>query len=522
MKGIVIFFLILEENLGRPTDKFDWKEKHLLPQIHVFDSEQSGCKIDNFSEDPTSLECFELFFSDAVVTLIVEQTNLFHEQNHVGRGGGGKNAKWRDVDKGEIYLFIATSFLMAQVKKLTIKDYWTTDVTLATPFFGKIFTRDRYLAILSWLHFSDNTLETDDKLRKIRSIVTHLRNAYKNVFYPFENVCIDESLMLFKGRLSFKQYIPSKRHRFGVKFFILCDCETGYILDFILYCGAGSDINDIGMDIGISGNIVMSLMEPYLDKGHTLYTDNWYTSPHLYNLLHFRKTNACGTVKANRKNMPRLDQRLKVGEIVFSSTSNILALKWQDKREVRMLSTCHNADMVRTKKRIPGTDRHKYKPLCILDYNEHMGAVDRSDMLQSSIESVRKSVKWYKKVFFHFLDMTLLNAHAVYQMRTGKTIPVAKFQLDLVKNIISKYAVEDKSRQSSSRKREDGESPLRLVARHFPKQLPKNENSKQTYRRCIVCSKNKQRKETSYCCVSCDVPLCLLPCFERYHTIKNY
>lgn len=505
------------------ADDFVWDKKHIQPNMHAFDSQQSGYKAAILGEDLTPLQCFELFLSDDIMDLIVEQTNLFHEQNHVENRVGLKNRKWCNVDKGEMYRFIATTFLMAQVKKLKVKDYWTNDVTIATPFFKKIFTRDRYLSILSSLHFSDNTLKNDDNLRKIRSILTHLRKVYKEIFYPFENLCIDESLMLFKGRLSFKQYIPSKRHRFGVKFFVLCDCETGYILDFIIYSGAASDINEIDEEIGKSGNIVMTLMEPYLDKGHTLYTDNWYTSPVLYSLLHSKMTNACGTVKANRKKMPELNEKLKVGEIVFASTQNMLALKWQDKREVRMLSTCHNADMIRTDKKMIGTERHKYKPKCVLDYNDHMGAVDRTDMLQSSIESVRKTVKWYKKVFFHLLDMTLLNAHAVYKMKTGKDDPIAQFQLNLVKNIVSKYATEDISRQSSSRRGENAESPLRLIARHFPNQLPKNAtNSKQMYRRCVVCSKNKKRKETSYCCLSCDVPLCILPCFERYHTVKCF
>jgi hypothetical protein len=61
-------------------------------------------------------------------------------------------------------------------------------------------------------------------------IVTHLLEKYKAAMYPFEKVCIDESLMLFKGSLAFKQYIPSKRHRFGIKVFVLCDCETGYTM----------------------------------------------------------------------------------------------------------------------------------------------------------------------------------------------------------------------------------------------------------------------------------------------------
>ncbi|EFN71302.1 PiggyBac transposable element-derived protein 4, partial [Camponotus floridanus] len=44
------------------------------------------------------------------------------------------------------------------------------------------------------------------------------------------NICIDESLLLWKERLSWKQYILSKRNRFGIKFFALCKNKTGYIL----------------------------------------------------------------------------------------------------------------------------------------------------------------------------------------------------------------------------------------------------------------------------------------------------
>jgi hypothetical protein len=53
----------------------------------------------------------------------------------------------------------------------------------------------------------------------------------------------------------FKQFIPSKRHRIGVKVFVLCDCETGYILDFILYTGATTDIVE-DRELGISGAVV--------------------------------------------------------------------------------------------------------------------------------------------------------------------------------------------------------------------------------------------------------------------------
>ena len=56
---------------------------------------------------------------------------------------------------------------------------------------------------------------------------------------------------------------------------------------------------------------------------------------------------------------------MKHGEIEFRSCADgLLALKWQDKKEVKMLSSMHTAEMVNTKKkRINGKDI--IKPQCV-------------------------------------------------------------------------------------------------------------------------------------------------------------
>ncbi|XP_069187203.1 piggyBac transposable element-derived protein 4-like [Procambarus clarkii] len=85
------------------------------------------------------------------------------------------------------------------------------------------------------LHFENNSNEDrHDRLWKVRKMFSDMRGKFRDYFVPGQNVVIDKSLVLFKGRLAFKQYIPSKRDRFGLKFFVLCDCETGIVLDMIL------------------------------------------------------------------------------------------------------------------------------------------------------------------------------------------------------------------------------------------------------------------------------------------------
>jgi hypothetical protein len=167
-----------------------------------------------------------------------------------------------------------------------MKDYWYTDPLISTPMFADIMSRDRFLLLLRFLHFNDNEYQpSDDKLYKIKPVIIYLRERFSKIFVPYQNLCIDEGLMLYKGRLSFKQYLPSKRSRFGIKMYIICDVCTGIILDFIIYTEATTDIIRFP-DVGISGSIVMNLMQPYLDKGHNLFLDSWFTSPAIFEKLY--------------------------------------------------------------------------------------------------------------------------------------------------------------------------------------------------------------------------------------------
>ncbi|KAM7304720.1 hypothetical protein ISCGN_014620 [Ixodes scapularis] len=48
-------------------------------------------------------------------------------------------------------------------------------------------------------------------------------------YMPEEHISIEESLMLYKERLSWKQFLPLKRSRFGVKLYVLCESTTGCV-----------------------------------------------------------------------------------------------------------------------------------------------------------------------------------------------------------------------------------------------------------------------------------------------------
>ncbi|CAH1972326.1 unnamed protein product [Acanthoscelides obtectus] len=217
--------------------------------------------------------------------------------------------------------------------------------------------------------------------------------------------------------------------------------------------------------------------------------------------------------------MPVFDKKLKQGDTDWRSSENLLAIKWKDRRDVVMLTSMHENRMVTLPKINRSTYENVIKPLCVLEYNRQMGAVDRSDMMLSSVDCTRKCLKWYKKLFFHSIDITLLNAHAMFSTRHTKKTSFANFHLAVIAQLIERYGIVKSIHCDLGN--------ARLQNRHFPVSVPRKPGStKVGSRRCWVCSHTKQkqakRKESSYMCPECDVGLCVVPCFKIYHTEATF
>jgi hypothetical protein len=201
-------------------------------------------------------------------------------------------------------------------------------------------------------HFADNTTQhhADDRLYKITPLLNVLRESFQSKVVPGEYLCIDETLVPFKGRLKFKQYISNKRHKFGIKLFKLC-LKGGYLYDLKVYCGQE---NDKERSETVPTKVVMNLVQQLLGKGRTLCTDNYYTSVELAHKLLDEKTYLLGTLRSNRKNNPKnvIQKKLKKGEMVAEgSNTGIFVEKWRDKRDVTMLNTKFVPEMINIRKR---------------------------------------------------------------------------------------------------------------------------------------------------------------------------
>ncbi|XP_067122211.1 piggyBac transposable element-derived protein 4-like [Centruroides vittatus] len=481
-----------------------------------------GCKFtptDAF--DP--LEYFLLFFDLQLINIIVSETNNFAMQQ-----ARSSRDQWEPVTDKEMYIFLTICMLQGLLYKPAERMYWSRNDLLHTPIFSKLMTKKRWMDIKQNLHFTDNNsfnAETHEnpKLWKIWPIAKNLNLKFSRLYTPEKNISIDESLLLFKGRLSWRQYIPQKRARYGVKFYMLCESSSGYLYNFLIYTGKGTCLNQKYGNMLYTSQVVLTLLEPLLDKGYCLTTDNYYTSPQLADYLITVKTDCCGTLRTTRKDVPKVlhQKKFKKGETMAMQRGKVMIQKWQDRRTVTFLSTFHSPAMVRKETRTGEI----MKPQVAVDYNNTMGGVDLLDQhLHDYTVARKRGKKYYKKIFFQLVDISLYNAYVLYQKNGGEKTNLC-FRMALIERLITMYHSET---MTGKHGRARTPSPLRLTEKHFPDFIPPTEKKVAPTRCCAVCCQKrddkgkKVRRETRYQCEQCKVALCPAPCFKLYHSKVNF
>lgn len=503
---------INEEENNDDLRNFEWKVPSENDTAHILPFTGNPgitCDADQLNN---AYDYFKLIFTDDIINLICKETNRYAEQvlelKPESSGKRKHSPEWIETNPTEMEKFFGLILLMGHIEKDSIRDYWTTDKFLETPIFRKIMSRDRFLSILKYLHFSNNhekprrDSENYDRLWKIRQLFEVVNATFKEIYNPTEAIAIDEVIIKFKGRFAFRQYIPKKRKQWGIKLYKLAD-KTGYTYDMKVYLGNDKSKKNVGNSA--SYNVVTTMTECVKGKGHKLYMDNFFSSPQLYTDLFKEKyINSCGTIRCNRKNYPKeiTQGKLKRGEIVSRFSNGLIAMRWKDKRDVYMLSNMHH-----NAKQTVSPDNSK--PIVISDYNENMGYVDLSDRMANSYSFQRRTLKWTKKLFFHLFDISILNAYLLSQYKGTHR----NFRMELVRNLTERNEMISRPVQENSSKHQNVEGS---GSGHWPLKA-KNR------RRCAACSKNGIERRSAVICKLCNVALCIdRNCFEDYHNLlKN-
>ncbi|PNF35737.1 hypothetical protein B7P43_G16133 [Cryptotermes secundus] len=252
--------------------------------------------------------------------------------------------------------------------------------------------------------------------------------------------------------------------------------------------------------------------------GHKLYMDNFFSSPDLFDKLMTKDITCCGTVRPNQKGLPddfrRRQFQLMKGDIRVRVRWNLTALVWKDKRDVYMLTNMHCPPA-------EGNffDEHgnAMKPAIVVDYNTHMGYVDKADRMANSYSISRRTWKWTNKLFFHLLNLTIVNSFILLSS-CGVKLSHREFRLALVRNILE-HAGRGPPRPQRFMDRPAVSSAISRLEEATRHHWPTSSNKRL---RCPVCSSCGKRRYIRTKCTECNVGLCVSGCFQQYHTKATF
>ncbi|XP_042887772.1 piggyBac transposable element-derived protein 4-like, partial [Penaeus japonicus] len=253
------------------TPGFKWRKRENVPRKFGLTA-TPGLRV-NFTQSDSPHKFLKVFFTEEIMKIIVEETNKYAESNP--GFVRGHERKWTPVTIPELAVWVSLRIMMGISPKPRQAKHWSKDELHDSPFFYKHMPRDRYDQISTCLHFSsDGARGQTNRLWKLSRIVELLQQSFKEAYVPPQTITVDEITIYTQVR-------------------------TGEF--FWRHIRPSAEV---------------------LDKGYSLYVDNWYSSPTLFHWLQGRKKNACGTVRANRKFMPKdFPNRMRLNDMERSTST---------------------------------------------------------------------------------------------------------------------------------------------------------------------------------------------------------
>lgn len=518
-----------------PEEPDLWEDTTKPIPVFDFDEDSVGLKI-NIDENSSPLDVFTSLFTPQIWEYLVQCSNnyaVFLTSTNRPKTRNCRTATIRPITVDELKAFFGLCLLQGQVSTCNVRRFFSfKDVLYYHPVFPFVMSARRFEQILRILCGSAPNLKGK---KKVETLIDMFRYQFQAAYVPTKELSLDESLLHFRGRLGFRVYIKNKKDRYGIKFYQLATSD-GYVLNLEMYTGQDAKNNggNQGGANSTTENLVLRLMEPYLQKGYELFMDNYYNSVTLSEKLLELKTHSNGTLRSNRRGNPKdlVKRKLKRGQHFWVRKRNVYVSKWKDKRDVLMITTRNHPGIITVRNKY---GQEKLKPREVASYNDHMSGVDRGDQMTATYNTTRKTIRWYKKIILYLLDLTTWNSFYLYKKyckRGSRKCRFLEFRDDLIKSLIKLPENADVFRKKMHHSRhrhheqDENENVAETQGGHWPEKIPGTPGEKSTkksvFLKCRMCSKKKIRRETSFRCKGCTEkpPLCAL-CFEEWHTQKQ-
>ena len=312
---------------------YRWRKRDRPQATHEFTG--------NFSDPPevemSPRDYFKQFFTDEIVSLIVDQSNLYSTQKH---------GKCVNTNVEEMYRYIGMHILMGVVNLPAYTLYWSKELRYAS--IANVMSLKRFEFLRRSLHVVDNnTFNPDDgdKLFKIRPLLEAVRNECIKVD-PEECHSVDEQIIPSKTkRTKIRQYNPKKPKKWGFKNLVRAGA-SGFMYDFYLYAGKENDDNPDFQGLQKCAQVVAKLCKDLpRNVGHKVFFDNWFSTLELILYLKNEGLLAAGTIRANRLHNCPLKANKDIekegrGSMDYRTDNNscIIIAKWVDNSTMQLVS----------------------------------------------------------------------------------------------------------------------------------------------------------------------------------------
>lgn len=363
----------------------------------------------------TPLDAWKLFITDEIIENITLHTNKWIRKNKM------KYSRERDAAETSPTELKAVFGLlyMAGVHRsshINLEDLWATDGT-GIEFFRTCMALRRFKFLLRALRFDDIDTRKDrnvlDKLAPIRDLFESFVGNCKNNFSLSEYTTLDEMLEAFRGRCSFRQYMPNKPAKYGIKVFALVCSKTFYTSNMEIY--AGTQPNGPFKVCNSTESVAKRLIQPISKTGRNVTMDNWYTSiPLVRDLLYDHRLTFVGTVKKNKAEIPSIflekDRPVNSSMFGFRRECTLVSYVPKKKKIVLALSSMHTQDDI--------DEEEGNKPEIILFYNSTKGGVDTVDELKGTYSVSRATNRWSMTLFYSLLNIGGINSFIILKFNT--------------------------------------------------------------------------------------------------------
>ena len=383
-------------------------------------------------------DCWKLFFDEDMMNILVECTNKYINDN---KKNCSRDRDARTTSKEELFALIGLLYLAGIYKsgRQNFEDLWAQDGTGVELFHTTMSSR-RFKYLLECLRFDDKSTRTErlksDKLAPIREIFQMFVSNCQKTYSISEFGTIDEMLAAFRGRCSFRQYIPSKPDKYGIKLFALVDAQTFFTSKLEVYVGSQPD--GAYKASNSPCDVVERLCSGIFGTGRNITLDNWFTSYDLAQKMLSHQITLVGTLRKNKRQIPPefLDLRNrgeKTSLFGFRSDSTLLSYVPKKKKNVLILSTLHNNNKIDEE---TGSAR---KPEIVTFYNTTKGGVDTVDQMSSVYNCARNTRRWPMEIFYRLLNIASINGFIIYCKNGNEPMKRRKFLKKLCYELVQEH-----------------------------------------------------------------------------------